>query len=285
MATYKSKVLNLWDDSETLRMRILPEATKVRMFYDNGSLPVEFPNLETQGENVYQKMSANAQAVLDEQSRAQSAEAAISANLTTESNRALSAEAAIQLDLDNEKSRIASRELSDASERAAEQSARILADNLITNNLNNEITDRQAQDAQHTLDISNEQIRATNEEERIEEKLDLYQVNNDARSDNIESAHSAYVSSNNARLDAIEAKAVSDDSAGSSALQAEIDTRVSEVARLDDRINNVLSNIDPASLDSLTEIVNKFNQDGVTYADRLTALEAVVAALVEQLGA
>lgn len=285
MATYRSKVLNLWSQDETLQMRIVPEADKVRMFYNNGSLPLEFPYLTTQGENVYQKMSANAQAVLDENSRAVAAEDVISANLTQETNRALSAESGLQSQFDDEKARVSAREISDAAERAAEQAARIAADNLITYNLNNEITDRQAQDAQHTLDISNERIRATDEEERIEEKLDAYQLSNDAKVDAGDAAHAAYVTANNARLDDIEAKANSDDSAGSAALQTEIDTRVSEVARVDARIDSVLSNIDPASLDSLTEIVNKFNQDGVTYADRLTALEAVVSALVEQLGA
>ena len=85
-------------------------------------------------------------------------------------------------------------------------------------------------------------------------------------------------------MDAIESKSSSDGTTNSDAVADEAKTRAEEVLRLDGRINSVLSNIDPASLDSLSEIVSKFNEDGVDYASRLTALEAVIAALVEQLG-
>ena len=84
-------------------------------------------------------------------------------------------------------------------------------------------------------------------------------------------------------MDTIESKSSSDGTSNSDAVSAEAKTRADEVFRLDGRINSVLSNIDPASLDSLTEIVGKFTNDGVTYADRLTALEAVIASLVNQL--
>lgn len=48
---------------------------------------------------------------------------------------------------------------------------------------------------------------------------------------------------------------------------------------LNSRIDFVVSNSTPASLDSLAEIVAKFNADGLTYADRLTQIEGVLARL------
>jgi hypothetical protein len=95
-------------------------------------------------------------------------------------------------------------------------------------------------------------------------------------------AHTDFKTSAEGRLDALEAADIAD----KDELQGNIDTetadRVSEVARLDGRIDNALSNVDPAALDSLSEIVDKFNADGATYAQRLTDIEAALAALVEQ---
>ena len=51
---------------------------------------------------------------------------------------------------------------------------------------------------------------------------------------------------------------------------------------LNSRIDFVVSNTTPASLDSLAEIVAKFNADGLTYADRLTQIEGVLARLTAQ---
>jgi hypothetical protein len=61
---------------------------------------------------------------------------------------------------------------------------------------------------------------------------------------------------------------------------AEEKERKSEVARLDGRINFITNNADGAAIDSLSEIVAQFSQNGQGYASRLTYLEAVVSALV-----
>jgi len=58
--------------------------------------------------------------------------------------------------------------------------------------------------------------------------------------------------------------------------------RKSEVSRLDGRINFITSNSDPAALDSLSEIVGQFSQNGMGYAARLAWLEGVVADLVNK---
>lgn len=284
MASFKSKVLNLWDNGETKRFRILPEEGQVRFQYENGSLPVEVSYLTANGENVYSKMMANAQAVLDEKARAEGVESVLSNSITAETNARSSAVSNLQSELDAEKARVATQEQFEASERAAEQSARISADNALTATLNAEIQSRQAQDAQHTNDINAENLRAENREDEIELKLDAYVLSNDTKIGLIDEAHNEYVDATDARLDAIEAKATSDSSGSASALQAEVDTRVSEVARVDARIDFIVSNVDSAALDSLAEIVTKFNNDGATYESRLSNIESVLQQLVEQLG-
>jgi hypothetical protein len=67
-------------------------------------------------------------------------------------------------------------------------------------------------------------------------------------------------------------------------LSARIDTEImdrkSDVSRLDGRIDFITNNVDGAAIDSLSEIVAQFSQNGQGYASRLAYLEAVVSALV-----
>jgi hypothetical protein len=63
-------------------------------------------------------------------------------------------------------------------------------------------------------------------------------------------------------------------------VEAEAKERVSEVKRLDGRIDFITNNADGAAIDSLSEIVAQFTQNGQGYASRLSYLEAVVSALV-----
>jgi hypothetical protein len=67
-----------------------------------------------------------------------------------------------------------------------------------------------------------------------------------------------------------------------SSVAAEVAERKSEFTRVDGRIDFITSNSDPAALDSLSEIVAQFSQNGVGYATRLAWLESVVADLVNK---
>jgi hypothetical protein len=67
-----------------------------------------------------------------------------------------------------------------------------------------------------------------------------------------------------------------------SSVAAEVAQRVSEVKRLDGRLDFITSNVDGAAIDSLSEIVSQFSQNGVGYAARLAWLEGVVADLVNK---
>jgi len=53
-------------------------------------------------------------------------------------------------------------------------------------------------------------------------------------------------------------------------------------SKLSDRIDFIVSNTNPSAIDSLSEIVSQFSQNGQGYASRLTYLESVVASLVNK---
>lgn len=67
-----------------------------------------------------------------------------------------------------------------------------------------------------------------------------------------------------------------------SSVAAEVADRKSDVARLDGRLDFITHNTDPTALDSLTEVVAQFSQNGMGYAARLAWLEGVVADLVNK---
>ena len=77
------------------------------------------------------------------------------------------------------------------------------------------------------------------------------------------------------RTRAIDAEAVVQAS-----VAAEEQERKNEVARLDGRIDFITNNADGAAIDSLSELLSHFTQNGQGYASRLSYLEAVVSALV-----
>jgi len=80
-----------------------------------------------------------------------------------------------------------------------------------------------------------------------------------------------------------ESKIRSDEDAKITAsVEAEAKRATEEEGKLSARIDFIVHNTSATALDSLSEIVNKFNTDGQGYADRLTYLEGVIAALVNQ---
>jgi uncharacterized small protein (DUF1192 family) len=279
---FRSKVINLYSDDEAHHLRVKPQADRVDVLYDLGGLPIEIGALTTGSVHVGDKMQQNTDDIVAEESRATAAEGVLTANLSSESDRAQAAELANQTAFTDEKARVDAHELFVAGEIATEVAARQADVASLSSQLTAETQSRQAADAVHSADIVAEQTRAIDEEARIESKFDAYQVSNDADKAAQDLAHTDFKTSAEGRLDALEAADIAD----KDELQGNIDTetadRVSEVARLDSRIDNALSNVDPAALDSLSEIVDKFNADGATYAQRLTDIEAALAALVEQ---
>ena len=283
--SYKSKVLNLYSQDELAQFKIVPGTEKAQFEYKQGAVHkfIDFNQLSVQDVDVHSKMFENAQAVLTERGRAAGAEQAIQAELDTEEARAASEEQRIEGLFTAEKARVQSQESNEAAALAAEILARETKDLQIDQAIANEAATRQAADSVHTQAIVDEESRAQGEEARIENKFDSYKASNDARATADELAFVAYQTSNDSKLDdhiaafdAQKLKQVADN------LTEKARAETAEQG-LQSQITNILSNSDPASLDSLSEIVNKFNADGVTYANRLTALESVVQALVDQL--
>lgn len=283
--SYKSKVLNLYSQDELAQFKIQPGTAKVQFEYKQGLAEkfVDFNKLSVEDVDVHDKMFDNEQKTADEKTRAMGEESRIQGELDTEEARAAGAEQAIQAALDAEKARVAAKEVLQAQDLAAETLAREQKDIQIDAAIANEASTRQAADSVHTQAIVDEESRAQGEEQRIEAKHDAYKLSNDARATADEAAFVAYQSSNDTKLDdhisdfdAQKLKQIADDLTEKTRAEA-------AEASLQSQITSVLSNTDAVALNSLAEIVAKFNADGVTYQDRLSAIESVVQELVNQL--
>ena len=279
---YRAHVLNLYDDSNAHHFQVSPSLDKVSMAYDGGALPINFPLLHANNVDVFAKMSENTQAVVDEQTRAVDAETVLQDNINLGRSELDAVDAGLRTDIDAEVARATQ------------------VDNNFSVSLANEVADRQAGDQTLTTDLAFEVNRATaaesvinanhnaevalarSEEARIELKVDDYVTANDTKLDNHIGVHDSYVSSNDTRSQQIEddAQALSDKQ------QLDHDTEVADrqaaVLNLQNQINSILSNSDPAALDSLSEIVASFQADGASYVSRLDSIEATLQELVNQ---
>jgi len=283
--SYKSKVLNLYSQDELAQFKIVPGGNKAQFEYKQGLAEkfVDFHKLSVQDVDVHAKMFQNAQAVVDENARARGIESGLQSGLDGEIKRAGDAEQAIQDALDAEKARLAAQETLESQALAQETAARQAKDILIDASIAQEKLDRESADSVHTASIVAEQTRAQGEEKKIDDKFEAYKASNDARATLDEQEFVSYKTNNDSKLDDHidnfndqKLKQVADN------LQEKARAEAAEQG-LQSQITNILSNTDPTALDSLSEIVSKFNAEGVTYQNRLSSLEAVVQALVEQL--
>ena len=283
--SFKSKVLNLYSVDETKHFRVEPTDDKVEIAYKDANLvdmPVNFPVLRANGINVFDKMEDNKTDIDDEAFRAIAKENQIEADLSTESSRAEAKENEIKSELDSEKTRLAAQEALEASALAQEILDRETQGINLQTAIDNESNTRAAADTAHTQAIINETDRAVAEEARIEGALNTYELTNNQRVLDVEVAHADYVASNDVKVqdntDAHTAYVASNDAK----LDAEILDRQNAVANVQSQITAMLDG-SPEHLDQLAEIVARFDANGATYDSRLSDLESVVSALVEQL--
>jgi len=287
MQSFKSRVLNLYNyNNEGDHFRIEPDDNKVLFKYMNGAdyKEVQMMNLTVEdGVNVKAKMDENAQNLIDEEVRAQAKESEIELNLSNEEKRAIDEEARIQNELTAEKLRVSLQEANEAQNLANEVLARETADLALDTKITNEANTRQAADTAHTQAIVDEENRAMVEESRIESLHNAYVVSNDQRVLDAEIAHADYVASNNVAVGDLNTELIDQKEKQQADHDAEVKDRTDAVANLQSQIDFFTSNSDSSAIDSLSEIVNRFNNDGVQFSDRLNALESVVQELVEQL--
>ena len=285
--SFKSRVLNLYNaNNEGDHFRIEPDDTKVLFKYMNGLdyKEVQMMNLTVEdGVNVKAKMDENAQNLIDEEVRALAKETEIETNLSNEESRAVAEEARIQSELDAEKLRVSLQETNEAQDLANEQLARETADLALDTKITNEANLRQAADTAHTQAIVDEENARILAITTVENTHNAYVLSNDQRVLDAEIAHADYVASNNLAVGDLNTELTDQKAKQQADHDQEVLDRTNAVANLQSQIDFFTSNSDPASIDSLTEIVNKFNADGQGYADRLSNLESVVQELVEQL--
>jgi len=285
MASFKSKVLNLYSVDEEKHFRVEPNETFVSVSYKNPQLeelPVSFLNVQANGVNVYDKMTQNKTDIDDETARAIAKENQVEADLATESTRAETKENEIQASLDAEKTRLSAQEQLEADALANEILARETQGINLQTAIDNEALTRSSADSAHTQQIVDETDRATAEEARIESALNSYEVANNQRVLDAEIAHADYVAENDVKVqdntDAHNAYVLANDAK----LDQEIADRTSAIDNVQSQITAMLDG-SPEHLDQLAEIVARFDANGATYDSRLSDLEAVVSALVEQL--
>lgn len=132
---------------------------------------------------------------------------------------------------------------------AAENVARIAADATLTSSLNAEIS------------------RSTSEETRIEAKVDQEVVDRIALGVQV-----------NAKIDSQIAQEITDresgDATNSSLINAERVRALAAELSLQNQITSVLSNTDPAALDSLSELLAKMTADNLTLTNLINSLDA-----------
>jgi hypothetical protein len=187
----------------------------------------------------------------------------LQAALTSEINDRLAADLAVQADLTSEVSRALAAEAAIQAEVDAEEVARA------------------AGDAQLTSDLADEVSRATAAETALQGEIDAEELARAAA----DTALEADIAAEEVRALAAEAALQSDLSdetaariAGDATLTADLSAEVVRAtaaeAGLQSQISSIISNVDPAALDSLTEIVDAFQGADGYILDSLAALSS-----------
>jgi len=199
-------------------------------------------------------------------------------NLQAETSRAVAAETKLQQNVDSE------------------TASRVATDNYHTAQIAQEISDRQTGDFQLDIKLGSEVSRA--------QASELVLTNNVA---SVTAGLATEVSERKAEVVRLDARILQEiqtrgDSVFNEAqlreaadvklgarcdglvasVASESAERKSEFKRVDGRIDFITHNTDPTALDSLSEIVAQFSQNGMGYAARLAWLEGVVADLVNK---
>ena len=191
-------------------------------------------------------------------SRASSAESSLNTVISTEVSRATSAEASLESSLSTEVSRATSAEASLGSDISTETSRATSAEASLESNISTEVSRATSAEASLESDISTETSRASSAEESLASNLSSEVV----RATSVEAVLSSSISSEVAR--AISA-------------ETSLDNRIDTVSG---SLSFVISNIDPAALDSLTEIVTAFQSADENLNGAITSLATALSASI-----
>jgi len=179
-----------------------------------------------------------------EQTRATDVEVNLQQDLATETNRALQSEADLQNSIAVENARAVSSENIITNSVNVERERALLAESILQQSLTDEVaramtkeTVLDVKDLELTTALADEVARSTNEDSNLQSQLSTEVIR------------------------------------ATSAEETERNRAINKEAQLETSINNIISNVDPAALDSLTEIVSKMNDVDSSAYSRILFIE------------
>lgn len=236
----------------------------------------------TQFLNVAFNLSTNTMKITNEENRAKLAEQNLQTDIDNETKRAGDAEIYLQQQIDTEVTRSTQVDANFSNQLAVEISDRLKGDNTLTTNLDFEIARATAAEVVLTNDLAAEVKRATDAEYALSQDFLSYQQSNASQHEQLSADLSAHVLTYESRVMAVEESVSALEAKHNTEMKTETDARVADVANLQQQIANILSNTDPTAIDSLSEIVSTFQDNGASYTQRLDAIEAILNNLVSQ---
>lgn len=278
MLSYRSNVLNLFSDDGSKNFRITPLMDRVDIAYDGYSIHVSelYVGDGMDDVKVYDKLFQNTALVSGEQSRAEGVESQIDSDLKASVLVLQDIDDGLQIAIDNEVTRATQVDTNFSNSLASETSLRVAGDFGLATDLTFEVNRATAAETVINSNFSAEQTARQTEESRIESKHDVYVSSNNSRLDATELKHDDHETAQGQRSSAIEQSVQVQSDKQAQDLLDTVAARDAAIANLQSQISNVISNTDPASLDSLAEIVSNFNADGANYAQRLHAIESTL---------
>jgi hypothetical protein len=188
------------------------------------------------------EISSVQSAIAAEQSRAQLAESSLQSDIDGEESRAMSAESSLQVQF--------------SSSISSEQSRAQSVESTLQANIDSEESRAEFAESQLQVAIDDEESRAMAAESSLQSGID----SEESRAEAAESSLQMQLTDHESRLDVLESDPVT---------KMYVDGEVSD---LQGQIDNVLTNIDSAALDSLTEIVSAFQAADNTLQGTISTL-------------
>jgi len=194
-----------------------------------------------------------------------STQAVLTDLINQETDRAMAKEDSLQASIDSEATRASDAEASLSSRIDSEVSRATTAEQIITASVVTEKNRAMAKEAQLEDRIAAEEIARLAKDAELEARDSEIDIALQNEIDRAKQAESDEV----ARATAAEASLAN-------ALAVETSRAVQKEAQLENTLNNVISNIDPVALDSLTEIVARMNEVDSSAYQRISTIEAYI---------
>ena len=281
MPDYRSRELNLYSADNSQKFRVIPVSNDPEVGTCFELKTTDSKNVGNSGVYVEYLMTNTNYGKLGvglTLGQLKDRATALEGGLANEIYARTVADAALQVNINSEAATRLAQDNAHTASIVQEVSDRTTSDFQITTALNVERSRALASEqvltngaAQLGLDLVAETKRATDEEAKLNARILL----------EIQTRGDSVFNESNLRI------AADDVLSGrctvlTAGVETEVAERKSEIKRMDGRVDFITANVDPAGLDSLSEIVANFNINGASYASRLSWLENVVEQLVNR---